>query len=128
MPSAKIGWAVVGLGQQGERLAEAIAASGQELVATASERQEGSFAAALRNPRVDAVAVATPNDRHTAPVIAAAKAGKHVLCEKPLALTSTDGRAMRRAVRKGNVRCFVNYHLRMHAEAQRARAVLESGT
>src|SRR5262245_23999182 len=127
MRSKKIGWAVVGMGQQGERLATAIAASGQELVAAVSERQPGSFAAALRDPRVEAIAIATPNDAHMAPVIAAAKAGKHVLCEKPLALTSREGRTMQAAVRKVNVRCFVNYHLRMHEEAQRARKVLASG-
>jgi 1,5-anhydro-D-fructose reductase (1,5-anhydro-D-mannitol-forming) len=127
MPGRKIGWAVVGLGQQGERLATAIAASGHELVATASERQPGSFAAVLRNPQIDAIAVATPNDAHMAPVMAAAKAEKHVLCEKPLAVASTEGSAMRSAVRRANVHCFVNYHLRMHAEVQQARRVIESG-
>src|SRR5262245_44070116 len=120
MLAKKNGWAVVGMGQQGERLAGAMLASGQELIAAAAERQPGSFAALLRSPEVDAVAVATPNDAHMSPVIAAAKAGKHVLCEKPLALTSKEGRAMAAAVRKCDVRCFVNYHLRMHEEIQRA--------
>jgi 1,5-anhydro-D-fructose reductase (1,5-anhydro-D-mannitol-forming) len=128
MREKKIGWAVVGMGQQGERLARAISACGQELVATASERQPGSFAMALRDPKVEAIVVATPNDAHMAAVIAAAKAGKHVLCEKPLALTSKEGRAMAAAVRKANVRCFMNYHLRMHEEAQRTREVLANGS
>ena len=127
MPSAKIGWAVVGLGQQGERLAKAIAASGQELVATASERQRGSFAAALRNPKVDAIAVATPNERTWRRSLPLRKRESMCCAKSRSRLPRRTAERCDRRCAKANVRCFVNYHLRMHEEVQRARAVIESG-
>lgn len=115
----------MGMGLQGGRLVRAIQASRRGTLAeTASEREHGSFARTLKNKNVDAVAIATPNDQHAKQVIAAARAGKHILCEKPLALSMREARAMALAVKKNNVRCFVNYHLRMHPEVLAARETL----
>lgn len=122
----KMPWAVVGMGLQGNRLMRAIQSSrGAELIATASERKKESFVQVLKDENIDAVAIATPNDKHAKQIIAAASAGKNILCEKPLALSMREARTIARAVKKNRVQCFVNYHLRMHPDAQRARALIK---
>lgn len=122
MTKKKLRFAVMGLGLQGNRLIRAIGSSrSAQLVATASEREKRSFVRVLKDKNVDAVVIATPNDRHALQIIAAAGAGKHVLCEKPLALSLREARAIAQAVQKNRVHCFVNYHLRMHPEAQKAK-------
>ncbi|WP_289460261.1 Gfo/Idh/MocA family protein, partial [Klebsiella pneumoniae] len=51
------------------------------------------YAEVLADPSIDAVILTTPNSLHTAQVAAAARAGKHVFCEKPLALTQAEAAA-----------------------------------
>jgi len=81
----------------------------------------------LDDPRVDVVYVSTTNERHRDQVLAAAAAGKHVLCEKPLALTLDDARAMRDACAAAGVAMGTNHHLR-HAPTHRAmRRLVEAG-
>lgn len=121
----KLRVAVVGMGLQGQRLVKAVNASKKAvLVATASEREPGSFEAVLKDKTIEAVVIASPNDKHAAQAIAAAKAGKHILCEKPLALSVRDGRRILSAAKKHNVKCFVNYHLRVHPEAVHAKKLI----
>ncbi len=69
----------------------------------------------LADPSLDAVLVASPDRIHAAQVIAAARAKKHVLCEKPLATSVEDARAMVDACRDNGVTLAVAYHLRHHA-------------
>jgi 1,5-anhydro-D-fructose reductase (1,5-anhydro-D-mannitol-forming) len=69
----------------------------------------------LADPDLDAVLIATPDRLHASQVIAAAGAGKHVLCEKPLATGLDEGRAMVDSCRRAGVRLGVGYHLRWHA-------------
>lgn len=66
------------------------------------------------NPDIDAVYVITPNALHHDQVIRVAKAGKHVICEKPMALNAKEGQEMIDACRKANVKLLVGY--RMHFE------------
>ncbi|MCY4632529.1 MAG: Gfo/Idh/MocA family oxidoreductase [bacterium] len=69
------------------------------------------FARACEWPEVDAVFVSGVNERHAPQTIALAAAGKHVLCEKPMALTVTDGRAMVDAAERHGVVLAINHHL-----------------
>ncbi|WP_163202505.1 Gfo/Idh/MocA family protein, partial [Citrobacter koseri] len=61
---------------------------------------------------VDAVYISTTNELHRGQVLAAAAAGKHVLCEKPLAMSLADARAMVDACRATGVVLGTNHHLR----------------
>jgi len=66
----------------------------------------------IANPDIDAIDINTGNDTHAPIAIAAAKAGKHVLCEKPLALTVADAKAMVTAVKKAKVVHMVCHNYR----------------
>jgi predicted dehydrogenase len=66
------------------------------------------------NPDIDAVYVITPNAQHHDQVIRVAKAGKHVICEKPMAINAKEGQEMVDACKKANVKLLVGY--RMHFE------------
>jgi predicted dehydrogenase len=66
------------------------------------------------NADIDAVYVITPNGLHHDEVIRVAKAGKHVICEKPMAVNAKEGQEMVDACKKANVKLLVGY--RMHFE------------
>jgi predicted dehydrogenase len=66
------------------------------------------------NPEIDAIYVITPNALHHDHVIRAAKAGKHVICEKPMAINAKEGQEMVDACKKANVKLLIGY--RMHFE------------
>jgi predicted dehydrogenase len=68
----------------------------------------------LADPEVEAVWVASPPYLHAEQVIAALERGKHVLCEKPLATTPAEARAMIEAARRAGRRLAVGYHMRQH--------------
>lgn len=124
MTKKKLLFGVVGLGLQGRRMIQAMkSAKHAELAGTASRHTGESFSALLKKD-MDAVLISTPNDKHSKQIIAAANAGKHILCEKPLALSLREARAIAQAVKKNRVKCFVNYHLRMHPEAQKAKRLI----
>jgi 1,5-anhydro-D-fructose reductase (1,5-anhydro-D-mannitol-forming) len=76
------------------------------------ERAYPSLDALLGDPTIDAVYISTTNDLHAAQSIAAARAGKHVLCEKPLAVSLSDALLMRKACVDEGVVLGVNHHLR----------------
>jgi predicted dehydrogenase len=66
------------------------------------------------NPDIDAIYVITPNGLHKDEAIRIAKAGKHVICEKPMAINAKEGQEMIDACKKANVKLLVGY--RMHFE------------
>lgn len=74
-----------------------------------------NFDAIKNNPDIDAVYVITPNALHHDQVIRVAKAGKHVICEKPMALNEQEGKEMVDACKSAGVKLLVGY--RMHFEA-----------
>jgi predicted dehydrogenase len=73
-----------------------------------------NFDAIKDNPDIDAVYVITPNALHHDEVIRVAKAGKHVICEKPMAINAQEAQEMIDACKKANVKLLVGY--RMHFE------------
>jgi predicted dehydrogenase len=87
-----------------------------------------SFDELLALPDVDAVFIATPNAMHHAMVLAAARAGKHILCEKPLALSVDHAREMLTACRTAGVTLRVAYQMRFEEIMVRVREIVRSGT
>ena len=86
-----------------------------------------SVDALLANPEVDAVYVSTTNELHKAQTLAAAAAGKHVLCEKPLALRLDDALEMVAACKKAGVIMGTNHHLRNAASHRKIRELILTG-
>ena len=132
--------AIVGCGYIGARHAQSLARlPGAEVVAfvdrdleraTRLRRDHGAreavatadVEAALRDPDVHAVIVATHHDSHPALAIAAARAGKHLFVEKPLALTNEACRAIEEAVAAAGVQAVVGLQTRHAPLVRRARA------
>ena len=81
----------------------------------------------LQNSRVEAVIVATPDVMHESQVIAAAQAGKHILCEKPMTATVVGCNRMAEAVRSSGVTFAMGYNNRFNTGLLRIKAMLEDG-
>jgi predicted dehydrogenase len=86
-----------------------------------------SYEALLADERVDVVHLTTPNHLHFQQVKSALQAGKHVVCEKPLALTAGESRELLAlAERSGLVHC-TNFNIRFYPQVQEARARVRGG-
>ena len=81
----------------------------------------------LRNPDVTVVAIHTPNTQHAEQAIAAARAGKHVFCDKPMATNVADAESMIRECEKAGVKLGVNFHNRFMPCFLETRRIIESG-
>jgi len=81
----------------------------------------------LLDEEIDAVYVATPVHLHSEQTIAAAEAGKHVLCEKPMALDVADCDRMIAACRSNNVKLGVAYYRHFYPVVRRVKELLDSG-
>lgn len=81
----------------------------------------------LQNPDVDAVYISTTNEKHVPQAIAALTAGKHVLCEKPLALTLKEASDMVCAADEAGLVFATNHHLRCSGSHRAVRALIASG-
>jgi len=125
-----------------EHMVNAVRLAGHEVVAIASGSRErathfaaehgiafasDSVDALLARPDVEAVYISSTNDRHCAQVLAAAAAGKHVLCEKPLALDVPDAQRMVEACRAAGVLLATNHHLRNAATHRALRDLVRAG-
>lgn len=81
----------------------------------------------LANPEVEAVDVCTPNFMHNPPVVAAFAAGKHVICEKPIALNGTQGQGMVEAAQKAGKKFQVGLNMRFGAGPQAIKRLTDAG-
>ncbi|HEX8351345.1 MAG TPA: Gfo/Idh/MocA family oxidoreductase [Pyrinomonadaceae bacterium] len=81
----------------------------------------------LKDPDVEAVYVATPVHLHAPQALAAAEAGRHVLCEKPMALSAAECAAMNDAAEANGVRLGVAYYRRFYPAVERVGEILRSG-
>jgi 1,5-anhydro-D-fructose reductase (1,5-anhydro-D-mannitol-forming) len=137
-------WGLIGAGTIGrEWMADAIAAQPDgELrgVASSDPARAQAFAseknipvayesveALLADPEIDAVYISTTNEWHKPQTLAAAAAGKHVLCEKPLALTLADAQEMVAACAAAGVVMGTNHHLRNSATHRAMQELVASG-
>lgn len=82
---------------------------------------------ALQRPDVDAVIVVTPTKYHIDVVLEAAKAGKHILCEKPMAMNQEEGALMIEAAAKNHVKLQIGFMRRFDKNFRRAKEIVDSG-
>jgi UDP-N-acetylglucosamine 3-dehydrogenase len=143
MPVVRYG--IVGCGAIAQRrhIPECVANANSQLVALCdpnAERIEGiskayggtakcytDYAAMLKDPNVDAVVVAGPNSMHASQSIEALQAGKHVLCEKPMATTREEAKAMMAAAEKAGKYLMIGLNQRLMPPHRRAKEILDSG-
>lgn len=85
------------------------------------------LAAMLADPAIGAVYISSTNDRHRAQALAAIAAGKHVICEKPLAMSVPDAVEMVKAAEAAGVVFATNHHLRNAGSHQAIRALVAAG-
>jgi len=90
-------------------------------------RAYGSYEELLSDQAIEAVYIPLPNHMHLEWAVAAAEAGKHVLCEKPLALTSTDARTMVAACEDAGVRLMEAFMYRQHPLWVEAKRLVDTG-
>ncbi len=113
-----------------------------KLVAVCGRNEEATRAAAVRfgyesyytdwramlaDDRVQLFDNGGPNDAHAEPCIAAAQAGKHILCEKPLARTAEEAKTMLDAVQKAGVKHMTAFNYRFVPAIRQMRKLIESG-
>jgi predicted dehydrogenase len=134
--------AVIGLGFMGRTHIQALRRLGIEIHGIAgideSEARKAAaelsitkwyanFSDAINDPEVEVVHLCTPNNLHYIQAKQALSAGKHVLCEKPLAMTPTESRELAALAREKGLITAVNYNLRFYPVCQEARARIAAG-
>lgn len=138
-----LGWGLLGTARINRALIPPLRASARnQLLAVASrrletaaayarewgiERAHGSYEALLADPEIDVVYIPLPNGLHAEWVVRAARAGKHVLCEKPLAVTVEEVDAIAAAAREARVVVSEAFMYRHHPQTARVREVVSTG-
>jgi 1,5-anhydro-D-fructose reductase (1,5-anhydro-D-mannitol-forming) len=87
----------------------------------------GSLVELLENPKIDAVYISSANERHLYEALAAAKAGIHVLCEKPLALEPNEAEEMVETCKRAGVVLATNHHLRDMESHRAIKRLIDEG-
>ena len=90
-------------------------------------RAHGSYDALLADPEVDAVYIATPHPQHAEWCIRAARAGKHILCEKPITLNHAEAMVVAEAAREAGVFLMEAFMYRCHPQTQRIVELIRGG-
>jgi 1,5-anhydro-D-fructose reductase (1,5-anhydro-D-mannitol-forming) len=139
-----VNWAFVGASTiAGQYLTDAVRAMGNckvSWIVSGSADRAASFAqthgithsgtdlsAALADPAVGAVYISSTNEKHHAQALAAIAAGKHVLCEKPLATSVADAQDMVQAALRAGVVFATNHHLRSAGSLRAIRQLIADG-
>jgi len=136
--------AIVGLGTWGQNLVRSVqgCSSAIRFVAAATRTPDKSrdfaqthglrmlpgYDAALADPEIDAVVLATPHSMHTDQIVAAAQAGKHVFSEKPLGLDAASAQRAAQACADHGVTLGVGYNWRFQPALQAVRRMIDDGT
>jgi predicted dehydrogenase len=139
-----IRWGIMGTGKIARILAGALTASSSgDLAAVASRdhqraqafarefdvgRVHGDYAGLVDDPEVDLVYVATHHPEHRAWAVRAAEAGRHVLCEKPLAVHTADAERIVAAAQRNGVFLMEAFAYRCHPQTERLVDLLHNGT
>jgi predicted dehydrogenase len=137
-----IGVGVAGTGFIGPAHVEGLARNGIHVLGLAERTREkaeekaadlgipriyGSLEEMLADPDIDVVHLATPNYLHHPHARSALLAGKHVICEKPLAMTSAESSELLQLAAKLGLVNAVNFNIRMYPMVQQARSMVQSG-
>ncbi len=142
--SKKLNWGIIGLGNIAHAFVQDLALVNEaNLVAVASRTAQkaaafanqyaasnayGNYASLLQDEAVDIVYIATPHDSHAALSIAAMEAGKHVLCEKPLAVNVQQVEKMIAVAKKQQVFFMEAFWSRFNPSIEAVIAAVEAGT
>jgi predicted dehydrogenase len=133
--------AVVGLGWWGQKIVSDlegsdlvevvlgvdVSESARERVAERGVRTASSLDEALADDSVDAVILCSPHRFHAEQIVAAARAGKHVFCEKPLTTTGTEARTALAAVQEAGVQLGIGHERRFEPSVRRLREMCDNG-
>ncbi|GAB3659455.1 Gfo/Idh/MocA family protein [Ramlibacter alkalitolerans] len=136
--------AIIGLGTWGQNLVRSVHGRSSTIAFTAAAtrtpdkarefaqahglRLLASYDGVLRDPEIDAVVLATPHSLHTEQIVAAAQAGKHVFCEKPLGLDAESAERAARACAQHGVTLGVGYNWRQQPALQEIRRLIADGS
>ena len=138
----KIRWGILGPGAIAKAFAGGVAHSRTGLLAAIATRNPGraglaetfpgarilaGYDALLADPDIDAIYIATPHPFHAEWAIKAAKAGKHVLCEKPMALSAFEADAMIHAARRAGTFLGEAFMYRLHPQTERLVEMVRTG-
>jgi D-xylose 1-dehydrogenase (NADP+, D-xylono-1,5-lactone-forming) len=94
---------------------------------TGVPRSYGTYEALLADPEIDAVYIPLPNDLHCEWAVRAAEAGKHILCEKPLAVNAAEARVMFEAAKKAGVHLVEAYPYMSQPQTLKMRELIAGG-
>jgi len=141
MSQAKI--SVIGLGWMGSEHARNIMANQNAILAGIADEKKDLIDAFFKENNykcdtfssykkllasdIDGVVIASPNSLHAEMCIEAAKAGKHIYCEKPLAITVDDCKKIRDEVKKAGIKFLIGYHRRLNPLFQYTKKLIEDG-
>lgn len=115
-----------------EPVLQALCGRNEEAVKEAASKMgwrsyETDWRTLIERGDIDLIDIVTPNNSHAEIAIAAAEAGKHVFCEKPLAMTLEQSKRMLEAVEKNGVIHMINHNYRFAPAVQLAKKLIESG-
>ncbi len=91
------------------------------------ERYETSWESLVKMDDIHIIDITTPNNTHKEIAVAAAQNGKHVFCEKPLAMTVTDAREMLNAAEKYHIKHQIGFNYRFAPAVQLAKQLIDTG-